>query len=757
MANVSHESGAEVLGGSLPLKDVNAQAHASREVAADAELLNGLALRPITPSLHSPTASTASPGKRKRQEAKAPQGSPGKRSRAVDAALQMSNTTRASGLRATVGNTLRRIIKPGPIKGKPEQISQASEEDIFEVPGLSHPKAYTGFGVPSSTARVSRPTRNLSKRKHVKSQEVEKKSHQEKSVARPSQSDVSTASSGMVEENNQDAVPPRLAISKHRPQPMANAQAQTNSDTELEPASSTSALRSRGTNVTPQRAESSEVTNMKLLCSPNGGKGNEKSAKQTVGDTDDVATDWRVDEHPDGIANSDEDYDSCDENHELTSNKIMQEHEDDDVVNLFSQYPMGGLIGPVKVELFGHDDSWATVLVGVREIGMSQVKGILEKNKPRLETSTIRSMVTSIKRVRSIYKKLLPFQGIDHDGGDILHRQLIERLSNIREDIREVSEEAAGTKASEVIQDIYAHAIPNLVECLQVALQCRSKEYSNPHDTDALQEIIALQDDILTLCNKAREWKAKPLSNRPIIKSTSQKILPSLRGVTKAFRQELEERKRLVDLKKQKQRTSEIRKICAERDRQRKSEKLRLMEESRKTEEENNRRQEEEKARSMEKSNNQLAGLRRKRDEKDRWAKEEKARLMEESRRLIEEDLRQDKARRGRNTQSSNVQFGVETPHFRPPPTINAWTTEQDRELLQRLQWKALRNLPGLYQPISDQHALIQCLADERYLRILNAPSLQNKLPEHIRERALYYKAAMLAQEGPRSWVMSIL
>jgi len=46
--------------------------------------------------------------------------------------------------------------------------------------------------------------------------------------------------------------------------------------------------------------------------------------------------------------------------------------------------------------------------------------------------------------------------------------------------------------------------------------------------------------------------------------------------------------------------------------------------------------------------------------------------------------------------------------------------------------------------------------AQERYLAILNAPLLQNKLPEHIRERALYHKADMLQILGPQDFVLSI-
>lgn len=48
------------------------------------------------------------------------------------------------------------------------------------------------------------------------------------------------------------------------------------------------------------------------------------------------------------------------------------------------------------------------------------------------------------------------------------------------------------------------------------------------------------------------------------------------------------------------------------------------------------------------------------------------------------------------------------------------------------------------------------CQAHDRYLTILNAPLLQNKLPEHIRDRALYYKPIMMADLGPQDYILSI-
>ena len=49
-------------------------------------------------------------------------------------------------------------------------------------------------------------------------------------------------------------------------------------------------------------------------------------------------------------------------------------------------------------------------------------------------------------------------------------------------------------------------------------------------------------------------------------------------------------------------------------------------------------------------------------------------------------------------------------------------------------------------------------IAQNRYLAALNHPLLQNKLPEHIRSRALFYKDVLLevAEYRDKEYVMSI-
>lgn len=70
-----------------------------------------------------------------------------------------------------------------------------------------------------------------------------------------------------------------------------------------------------------------------------------------------------------------------------------------------------------------------------------------------------------------------------------------------------------------------------------------------------------------------------------------------------------------------------------------------------------------------------------------------------------------------------------EGPNYRRPeaPVVNQWTTEQDSQLLMAL--------------LDEEHGELP--AEERYLRALNASSLKNKLPVHIKERSLGFKEAI--------------
>ena len=199
------------------------------------------------------------------------------------------------------------------------------------------------------------------------------------------------------------------------------------------------------------------------------------------------------------------------------------------------------------VVLFGQSRGWETVLNGARTVGVSYLKGKEVREKPGLATKVVKGLVDTIKDAVNLYRQLASqFQsGMSDEDIQMAEERLASMNQEIFEGVQDLSEENAGNKKGEVIQDIYAHAIPNLIYWLKAAMKCRSEQYGQEDDILVLQEVIRLQDLILHLCQKARQWKTKPLTDRPITKSTSQEIGPYLRDIRKAFQQELERRERV--------------------------------------------------------------------------------------------------------------------------------------------------------------------------------------------------------------------
>lgn len=654
LAGTPPEWSAEVVDGLHVVEAADGQASARPENPV--ELLNDISLG----------------DKRKRKEVRVLRDRPQKRIKGANPVLKASrrDTTAGKSRTAPAGKLVRVIIPR-----KPDHTSRGSKGDLYTITDISDAEECAGPGAPLSMTSADQSMKQRPDRRKGKFRDLKKPRKQEDTVSinnqsLPDQAKVTrivnsghtktsrmgTNISDMVEEGEEDTVPTRWAISGGKPQRVPNArkQSRTNGGTKPESASSTRILRSHAMRDKSQRTESLKLYDRGSRTrsrSSNGENGDDNSVEENVGGAHNDTSE--PESHPDPGGHSvvdqdNDDHDDSDGNDEPRYDGFEQDHQESDVVDVSGLDPGENLVG-LEIELFGDDDRWAIVLDGARNVGMSKVKGIPVKEKPKLETTMIRNMVALVKEVKDMYKNLSQYQKTDYDGRNGLNQQLIEGLGKIRREIERVSEEEAGDEKEEVIQDIYAHAIPHLVRLLEVALQCRTEEYSKPHDTEALQEVIALQDDILEICRKALWWKAKPLTSRPMIRFTSQKIYPYLRDVKGTFQTVFIKRKHQIELKKQEYANSKHR---------------------------------------------------REYDEENRRRDEENERLRVGIWREIEEQLDQNEATstgRGRKNQLSKDNSILGTPHIRQSLTSNHWTQEQDLELLRRLQWKTLRCLPGLY------------------------------------------------------------
>lgn len=205
--------------------------------------------------------------------------------------------------------------------------------------------------------------------------------------------------------------------------------------------------------------------------------------------------------------------------------------------------------GQEEMEIFGEKRAWKTILKGAQSVCGPKLP---LNHMPKLLTETIRDLVHDVKDAREVYGQLLPLKGIEQDSVVGLNNDLLKSLDAIDLKITKLSEKDAGSKGSEMIRDIYARAIPAMVFLLQSALETRIYHSDKPCDlktlisvVTGLEEIIRLQEMAIRLCDKARYWKAKPVTtNRPIIKPTAHKIYPNLRNMHDAFSKRLREQKR---------------------------------------------------------------------------------------------------------------------------------------------------------------------------------------------------------------------
>ena len=202
-------------------------------------------------------------------------------------------------------------------------------------------------------------------------------------------------------------------------------------------------------------------------------------------------------------------------------------------------------------ELFGQHRAWTNVLEGARSVCGSKLP---LNQMPKLFTDPMKDLVLEVKGARECYEEILSLQENDDNELHIeLDGQLKDKLDAIAGQIKSLSKNTAAKNDPKMIRDIYARVIPALVFLLRSALASRLYYRSEPCDLDSLdesvnslEEIVGLQKTTLLLCKNARAWKVKPVrTEKPIVRPTSQLILPHLSIMYKKFSKILvEEQKR---------------------------------------------------------------------------------------------------------------------------------------------------------------------------------------------------------------------
>lgn len=299
----------------------------------------------------------------------------------------------------------------------------------------------------------------------------------------------------------------------------------------------------------------------------------------------------------------------------------------------------------VDFELFGGIESWESVIEGVKEVGVSRRKGVvISRGRPKITTEAVQDLVTLMQKLASLYREVGVWSERDsnHETAEVELRDLREELYNA---VDEISDSNASEHDSYLVQDIYAHAIPSMVFMLKAALTCRSRLYSEPDDTEFLEEVVEIQDAVIHLCEKARRWKARPIVMEPIMGAVARNVLPSMRNLKERyFDRELASR---TDSAWQRSREARF-------------------------------------ARSYKRACEQ-----RKLD------KERHHQLVLERRRMIFEQLEEKPRAKGSRSQKSHID-NISKVHRRSHSiTSDQWTKKQNEDLVEKLLSEESRDLPG--------------------------------------------------------------
>ena len=360
-----------------------------------------------------------------------------------------------------------------------------------------------------------------------------------------------------------------------------------------------------------------------------------------------------------------------------------------------------------NIELFGQRNTWKKIIKAVEKVRKF-------RTGTRPSSRTVRRFFSCIEECGKIYKALGAKDEIHEHLSQHETTHLNKLIDNLESEVHELQGTGAGPrkKVKLLLDGIYVYGVPDLVTLLGDAMAVRTGLYSANDDIKALEEILKLQVITITLCTAAKQWRMTPkIGGVSFVKEIERQIFPYLRDIRTAFENELDTRHNKL---------RQVRRVEA-----RERRKLEVIEETRRS-------------------------------------RQELVEMIEEKRRKTFADML-------RNERDMEMLLGSRPKTWlstSPVPKrkfamADSWTKEQDRQLVHQL--RILRYLPGkFFDSLSSRHIiLIYCPVEQRYINLLNTPLLQNKLPEHIRQRTLYYKPYMemayteVGKEVP-DWISSL-
>ena len=205
----------------------------------------------------------------------------------------------------------------------------------------------------------------------------------------------------------------------------------------------------------------------------------------------------------------------------------------------------------VALEIFGTEERWKRVLQAARSVGLKKGKSVSSErrvdHKIPLLSNTIKSFVEKVKEACLCYQKANAVENTNTANQHNLHSHLRDHTNGLEWAVENIHESKNAHRNVECIQDIYVHAVPQMVFLLKNALNAQPKLYSADQEKESLKHILGVQDLVIELCKKVgslsesakKKGQELPITNLPIKGATSRKILPYLRDIRDAIEMDL--------------------------------------------------------------------------------------------------------------------------------------------------------------------------------------------------------------------------
>ncbi len=197
-------------------------------------------------------------------------------------------------------------------------------------------------------------------------------------------------------------------------------------------------------------------------------------------------------------------------------------------------------IGVAEGGLFGQAGSLRVIRKALKRVGIQTKKNKMIKHEVELTTKIVKGIVRLTEKAIELRVNLEAVESQASAEFKTLFKKYRCRVREIREDLGLIKQENAGSEKKPMIEEIYAHAIPKLVQLLIVLL--RSHGDAEYVESSLLKDDIRAMNIILDLGAKATNWKPRPDPVLTLVSPIGNDVIPPLRTIREAFCREVRRR-----------------------------------------------------------------------------------------------------------------------------------------------------------------------------------------------------------------------